>query len=495
MTIDFESVIGMALFSKAGGVGRDSLLETIATIAVLILASMLRNGGLERANWLRRLARWSDGCCVRIVSYRRLAASWGVRDVNGNDTNNRLLQKAIMFRVSSTDREWATTHTSLADAIIDSRSISRPDGTVPEMEFDCRYKIVNLPPYDQWVRLGDLDLGVSFKRSKHTRDSGDTKVSDEMEIYYIKGSRHAVDKFIDKSLADYKRAIDTRQSGKRFLYMPYRRQNENSEIAYKRYALSNERTFAELFIPDKESIISLVDRFAAKQGKFAVPGHPHKLGFLLEGPPGTGKTSFIKALAHHTGRHVVYVCLSKIKTNQELMRMMFEKRYSSSDLDEDLDFDEVIFVMEDVDAAGDSVKTRSRYAAAVASSPTAQAVDRFTDDTDRLNLAGVLNALDGIVDSPGRIVVMTSNHSELLDPALVRPGRVNMRVRLGHIRPQEAAHMTRRYFGDDAFTDGDHRLEWFANNDMSPAHLEALCVHCATFGELMDSLVCNGKTI
>ena len=51
--------------------------------------------------------------------------------------------------------------------------------------------------------------------------------------------------------------------------------------------------------------------------------------------------------------------------------------------------------------------------------------------SDKLDLAGLLNVLDGVVDSPGRIVVMTSNHPEKLDPALIRPGRVNLKLNLG----------------------------------------------------------------
>jgi hypothetical protein len=60
-------------------------------------------------------------------------------------------------------------------------------------------------------------------------------------------------------------------------------------MLYKAYKLSDHRTFQSFFHPDKDAILSLVDQFTAKKGKFAIPGYPQKLGFLLHGPPGTGK--------------------------------------------------------------------------------------------------------------------------------------------------------------------------------------------------------------
>ena len=64
-----------------------------------------------------------------------------------------------------------------------------------------------------------------------------------------------------------------------------------SSAIYKRYKLSEEKTFASFFHPDKDPILGLVDQFQEKRGKFGIPGYPQKLGFLLYGPPGTGKVS------------------------------------------------------------------------------------------------------------------------------------------------------------------------------------------------------------
>jgi chaperone BCS1 len=94
---------------------------------------------------------------------------------------------------------------------------------------------------------------------------------------------------------------------------------------FKRYKLSDHKTFESLFFDEKEKLLAQVKHFQSKTGKYAVAGYPHKLGLLLHGPPGTGKTSLIKALAQHTGRSIVNVPLARITTNQELMDIMFDQ--------------------------------------------------------------------------------------------------------------------------------------------------------------------------
>jgi hypothetical protein len=65
----------------------------------------------------------------------------------------------------------------------------------------------------------------------------------------------------------------------------------------RRYLLSENRTFDTLFHPQRSEIVTLVNAFTQGKGKWGIPGVPRKLGFLLHGPPGTGKTSFVRALA------------------------------------------------------------------------------------------------------------------------------------------------------------------------------------------------------
>ena len=122
------------------------------------------------------------------------------------------------------------------------------------------------------------------------------------------------------------------------MYMPIHKEislssEENKDDAkqFKRYKLSDRKTFDSLFFPEKDGLMHLFDNFLEKKEKYAIPGYPDKLGLLLFGPPGTGKTSLIKAMASYTKRSIINISLSKIKTNQELMDIFFDQKFSVKD--------------------------------------------------------------------------------------------------------------------------------------------------------------------
>merc|ERR1719247_2625790 len=77
---------------------------------------------------------------------------------------------------------------------------------------------------------------------------------------------------------------------------------------------------------------------------------------------------------------------------------------------------------------------------------TAAGASMYALKRDKLNLSGLLNVLDGVVDTPERIVVMTSNHPEVLDPALIRPGRIDLKLLLGYMKWHNVVAMIIHYF-------------------------------------------------
>ena len=73
----------------------------------------------------------------------------------------------------------------------------------------------------------------------------------------------------------------------------------------------------------------------------------------------------------------------------------------------------------------------------------------WAETKDKLNLSGILNVLDGVVDAPNRLLVMTTNHPEKLDPALIRPGRVDKKFHLSYLVGEQAVRMAAHYFQEE----------------------------------------------
>ena len=156
-------------------------------------------------------------------------------------------------------------------------------------------------------------------------------------------------------------------------------------------------------------------RFLSAQDWYLQRGIPWRRGYLLYGPPGTGKSSALRALATDLQLDLALIDLCRPGlTDDDLRELMFCAPSNA------------IIAMEDVDAA-----FRGREAA---------------DQKGGISFSGLLNAIDGVAAQEGRALVMTTNHREKLDPALIRPGRADVQVEIGLIGAASAARLFLRFF-------------------------------------------------
>ncbi|KPI86233.1 hypothetical protein ABL78_4706 [Leptomonas seymouri] len=114
------------------------------------------------------------------------------------------------------------------------------------------------------------------------------------------------------------------------------------------------KTFKSLFFPSKAHVLSVVDDFVKERGCYGVPGVVARLNFFLYGAPGTGKTSFVKALAHLLRRNLVVVSMGEILTVDELQKLLQPFELNATGNNFSVRPHQSIYVFEDFDAIGDA---------------------------------------------------------------------------------------------------------------------------------------------
>ena len=172
----------------------------------------------------------------------------------------------------------------------------------------------------------------------------------------------------------------------------------------------------------KERILSDVRGFLGSAKWYYDRGIPYRRGYLLHGPPGSGKSSFIRALAGELEYNIAMLNLSERGLTDDRLNHLLTIIPRRT-----------LVLLEDADAAFGNRRTQ-------------------TDDDGyrgaNVTFSGLLNALDGVASAEERIVFLTTNYVDRLDSALVRPGRVDMAVRLGEATRWQMGKMWDRFYGE-----------------------------------------------
>ncbi|KAK4262141.1 hypothetical protein QN277_027732 [Acacia crassicarpa] len=189
--------------------------------------------------------------------------------------------------------------------------------------------------------------------------------------------------------------------------------------------LDHPATFETLALyPDiKRFMVEDLERFMSRKEYYKKVGKPWKRGYLLYGPPGTGKSSLIAAMANYLRFDIYDLELTELHDNSELRRLLMALPNRS------------ILVVEDIDC---TIQFQDRRAKSMVGFPGRE-----------VTLSGLLNFIDGLWSNCGeeRIMVFTTNHKEKLDPALLRPGRMDVHIHLSYCTPSVFRQLAFNYLG------------------------------------------------
>lgn len=234
--------------------------------------------------------------------------------------------------------------------------------------------------------------------------------------------------------------------------------------------LQTNKSLSNVYGQAMKTVRNRVHFFMNNRKWYQDKGIPYTLGVLMYGAPGCGKTSLIKALSHDCHRHVFNLKLTEYTTVNQIQNLFFNDRVSivkdGVTLTYSIPIDKRLIVIEDIDCLSSVVLQRPSEDVSSKQSSiqdfdvvgfdiepmdiSASYIPKPSKPTEspkeithpqRLTLSVLLNVLDGVLETPGRIVIMTTNHPEKLDKALIRPGRIDLNVNFDKCEHQDIKEM------------------------------------------------------
>jgi len=285
-------------------------------------------------------------------------------------------------------------------------------------------------PGTHWFLRGRRPFHVSFYRSEDTKGRSQRRV-ESLTLKTIGRDQRIIKTFVAEVVACQHRK--RRTSSYLYLYD----EGWDSVAAYSPRLIES-----VLLKPgEKEHLMQDIERFRASHERYRRLGVPYHRGYLLYGPPGTGKTSLVSALAAKFGMSIYVVNLAEMndRTLKNAMNWIPENS---------------VILFEDIDC----MKTAARRLQIDEGQPphdgaTKTTVAAKSSDQGGISLSGLLNVLDGFSAPENVIYVMTTNDADSIDPALLRPGRIDYKLFLGPACESQKVALYRRFFPEASESD------------------------------------------
>lgn len=291
---------------------------------------------------------------------------------------------------------------------IETTKIEHPNGSI-QTEFFL------IPgPGRHILRYKNAFLMVNRMRENRSLDRTTGKPWETVTLTTLYSNRH----IFEDLFLDAHRLVQQSTEGKTIVYT-------SQTASWAPFGEPRKKRPLDSVILDKgvKERISLDVKDFLRSGKWYYDrGIPYRRGYLLHGPPGSGKSSFVQALAGELDYSIAMLNLSERGLTDDRLNILLSvvpKR--------------TLVLLEDADAAFGNRRTQT--------------------DTDgyrgaNVTFSGLLNALDGVASAEERILFLTTNHVERLDSALVRPGRVDMAVCLDEVTRWQSGQLWDRFYGD-----------------------------------------------
>jgi hypothetical protein len=247
-------------------------------------------------------------------------------------------------------------------------------------------------------------------------------------------------------------------------------------VNYRRFDLGitdKNRAFDDVLLPELDRIKLVLDQL--QEGKL------DRASFLFYGVPGAGKTKTARAIAQYHDCDVVVIRLGLMTNDNQLMSALFSKYisdYQTGELNL-VPLRNRLYLFEDIDA--ESTATHRRKIGKDAADEPHDKEVIIDKKKDKLTLSGILNALDGVLKLQGARLVMSTNHPELLDPAILR--RVTMQVEFKKLTIANAHAMISKKFGESV------ESGLFVDYELVPADLEGICNSCSSVAEVKTAII------